>query len=149
MKWTIAMVVAVLVVIFTILASTSPSDVLIFTTQSSDMMIMFAAMVGSLVSQKPLIHRGEISQLLKTTLGVELGRSTIAKLFSPAVGQGCKPACYWGRRPLYRVDDVLAWANARLRHGPGMTAISAKEMPADDIPAKGSEPAARTTDPHL
>jgi hypothetical protein len=103
---TVATIVAILAVMY-LATSISPPDALVVAT-----------VLGTTISEERLIHRGEISQLLKTTLGVELGRSTIAKLFSPAVGQGCKPACYWGRRPLYRVDDVLAWAKSRLRPGP-------------------------------
>jgi hypothetical protein len=126
-----------------------PPDALAFVaTISSPDGIMFV-IIGTIVSQEPLIYRNGISPLLKETLGIELGKSTIAKLFSPAVGQGCEPACYWNKRPMYRPADVITWAKSRLRPGPSMTAISAEEMPADDIPAKGSEPAARTTDPHL
>ncbi len=125
-----------------------PLDALAFTAPiSSPDVIIFT--IATVVFQEPLIYRNEIPPLLKAELGIVLGKSTVAKLFSPAVGQGCEPAAYWNKRPLYRPSDVIAWAKSRLRPGPGMTAISAEEMPADDIPAKGSEPAARTTDPHL
>jgi hypothetical protein len=97
------------------------------------------------ISEEPLIYRNGISPLLKEKLGIELGKSTIAKLFSPAVGQGCEPACYWNKRPLYRPSDVIAWAKSRLRPGHRFMPISMDEMPADHIPAKSAdEPAART-----
>jgi len=104
--------------------------------------ITFLVVAGTVISEAPLIYRSEIPPLLKAELGIVLGKSTIAKLFSPAIGQGCEPACYWNKRPLYRRADVLAWAKSRLRPGPGMTAMSEEA----DIPAKGgSEPAAHTT----
>jgi hypothetical protein len=98
---------------------------------SSPDVIMFTT-IATVVSQEPLIG---ISPLLQEKLGIRLGRSTIAKLFSPAIGQGCAPAAYWNKRPLYRPSDIITWAKARLRPGPGMTQ-SAGETPADDIPAK-------------
>ena len=143
-----ATIVAALAIYFAI--SISPSDALAFATSFvSPDTIAVVTVVSTVISEEPLIYRNGISPLLKEKLGIELGKSTIAKLFSPAVGQGCEPACYWNRRPLYRPADVIAWAKSRLRPGPGMTAISAEEMQADDIPAKGSERAVRTTDPHL
>jgi hypothetical protein len=92
--------------------------------------IAFVVMIGTTIFQEPLIYRNGISPLLKENLGIELGKSTIAKLFSPAVGQGCEPACYWNKRPLYRPADVLAWAKSKLRPGPGVTPMSAEETPA-------------------
>jgi hypothetical protein len=121
-----------------------PPDALAFATSFDTIAVV--TVLGTVVSEEPLIYRNGISPLLKEVLGIQLGKSTIAKLFSPAVGQGCEAVAYWNKRPLYRPADVIAWAKSRLRPGPGMTAISAEEMPADDIPAKGSEPAARTTD---
>jgi hypothetical protein len=117
-------------------------DALAFTAPiSSPDLIAFVAVVGTVISQEPLIYRDGIPSLLRETLGIRLGKSTIAKLFSPAIGQGVEPACYWNRRPLYRPADVLAWAKSRLRPGPGMTAMSAEEI-RTDIPA--SEHTSRT-----
>jgi hypothetical protein len=113
-----------------------PSDALAFAV---------VTVVSTVISEEPLIYRNGISPLLKEKLGIELGKSTIAKLFSPAVGQGCEPACYWNKRPLYRPSDVIAWAKSRLRPGHRFMPISMDEMPADHIPAKSAdEPAART-----
>jgi hypothetical protein len=143
-----ATIVAALAIYFAI--SISPSDALAFATSFvSPDAIAVVTVLGTVVSEEPLIYRDGISPLLQETLGIKLGKSTIAKLFSPAIGQGCGPACYWNKRPLYRPTDVIAWAKSRLRPGPDMKAISAEEIPAEDIPAKGSEPAACTTDPHL
>jgi len=140
-----ATIVAALTIYFAI--SISPSDALAFATSFvSPDTIAVAIALGAVVSEEPLIYRDGISPLLQEKLGIKLGKSTIAKLFSPAIGQGCEPACYWNKRPLYRPTDVIAWAKSRLRPGPGMTV---EEIPADDIPAKGSKPAARSTDPHL
>jgi hypothetical protein len=94
------------------------------------------------VLQKP----DNLKSYRQAELGIVLGKSTVAKLFSPAVGQGCEPAAFWNRRPLYRPADVIAWAKSRLRPGPAMMPISDKEAPASDIPRKdGDEPAARTS----
>jgi hypothetical protein len=154
MKWNIPIIVTVVTIFLATSISITPDAVDMAIPAMSISFVSpdafaFVAWIGAVISQEPLIYRNGISLLLKETLGIKLGKSTIAKLFSPAVGQGCEPACYWNKRPLYRPADVIAWAKSRLRPGPGMTAISAEEMPADDIPAKGSEPAARTTDPHL
>jgi hypothetical protein len=146
-KWTQAImvvrIVAALAIYFAI--SISPSDTLAFATSFvSPDTIAVVAVLGTVVSEEPFIYRDGISPLLKERLGVKLGKSTIAKLFSPAVGQGCEPARYWNKRPLYRPSDVIAWAKSRLRPGPCMAATFAEEMPTDDIPAKGgSDLAAR------
>jgi hypothetical protein len=127
MKTVVMTIMAALAMYFAI--SIAPSDALAFTaTISSPDAITFVTVVGTVISQEPLIYRSGISPLLKEKLGFELGKSTLAKLFSPAVGQGCAPACYWNKRPLYRPADVLAWAKARLRPGPGMMPMSAEEQ---------------------
>jgi len=81
------------VVIYFAISIVTP-DALAFTaTISSPDVIMFAAVASTVISE-PLIYRSEIPPLLKAELGIVLGKSTIAKLFSPAVGQGCEPACF-------------------------------------------------------
>jgi hypothetical protein len=124
-----ATIVVALAIYFAI--SISPSDAVAFATSfvSPDTIAVVTA-VGTVVSEERLIYRNGISPLLKEKLGIELGKSTIAKLFSPAVGQGCEPACYWNKRPLYRPTDVLAWAKSRLRPGPAIMPMSAEESPA-------------------
>jgi hypothetical protein len=118
-----------------------PPDALAFATSFDTIAVV--TVLGTVVSEEPLIYRGAISPLLKETLGIELGKSTIAKLFSPAVGQGCEPAAYWNKRPLYRPSDVIAWAKSRLRPCPAMMSMSAEETRASDIPRNGGdEPAA-------
>jgi len=125
-----ATIVATLAIYFAI--SISPSDALAFATSFvSPDTIAVVTVVSTVISEEPLIYRNGISPLLKEKLGIELGKSTIAKLFSPAVGQGCEPACYWNKRPLYRPSGVIAWAKSRLRPVPGMMATSTEEMPPD------------------
>jgi hypothetical protein len=138
-----ATIVAALAIYFAI--STVPPDALAFTALISPDVIMFTtiATIGTVVSREPLIYRDGISPLLQETLGIKLGKSTIAKLFSPAVGQGCEPAAYWNKRPLYRPSDVIAWAKSRLRPCPAMMSMSAEETPESNIPRNGGdEPAA-------
>jgi hypothetical protein len=125
----VATIVAALAMYFAI--SIVPPDALAFATSfvSRDTIVV-VTVLGTVVSEEPLIYRSAISPLLKEKLGIELGKSTISKLFSPAVGQGCEPAAFWNKRPLYRPSDVISWAKSRLRPGPGMTPMSAEEMPA-------------------
>lgn len=139
-----ATIVAALAMYFVI--SMMLSEVLAFATSFvSPDTIAVVSMLGTVVSEEPLIYRDGISPLLQEKLGIKLGKSTIAKLFSPAIGQGCEPAAYWNKRPLYRPSDIIAWAKSRLRPGHRIMPISVEEMPADHIPAKsGDEPAART-----
>src|SRR5215469_7905502 len=106
-----ATIVAALTIYFAI--SISPSDALAFATSFvSPDTIAVVIVLGIVVSEEPLIYRDGISPLLREKLGIKLGKSTIAKLFSPAIGQGCEPACYWNKRPLYRPTDVIAWAKS-------------------------------------
>src|SRR5262249_49474360 len=99
--------------------SISPSDALAFATSLvSPDTIAIVTVLGTVVPEELLIYRDGISPLLQEKLGIKLGKSTIAKLFSPAIGQGCEPAAYWNKRPLYRPSDVIAWAKSRLRRGP-------------------------------
>ena len=107
--------------------------------------IAFLVLIGAMISDEPLIYRGEIPPLLKAELGIVLGKSTVSKIFSPAVGQGCEPAAFWNRRPLYRPSDVIAWAKSKLRPGPGMTAVSAKEVSADGSAARTRHEESLTT----
>jgi hypothetical protein len=140
-----AAIMATMAMFFAIWIAATPDALAFPTLLVSPAAITFVAVVGTVISQEPLIYRDGIPPLLKETLGIRLGKSTIAKLFSPAIGQGVEPACYWGRRPLYRPADVIAWAKSRLRPGHRIMSISTEEMPADHIPARGAdEPAAST-----
>jgi hypothetical protein len=137
MKWiqwiqTIAPMVVALAAYFATPTPIAPDAVVpaISTLFVSTDPIAFVAVIATTIFQEPLIYRSGIAPLLKEKLGIELGKSTIAKLFSPAVGQGCEPAAFWNKRPLYRPSDVISWAKSRLRPGPGMTPMSAEEMPA-------------------
>ena len=47
--------------------------------------------------------------------GIPMGDSTVDKLCSPAIGQGPRISAWLGRRPLRTPEDVLAWAESRLR----------------------------------
>jgi hypothetical protein len=139
----LATIVAVLAMYFAI--AIMPSDALAFATSFvSHVTIAVVTVLSTVVSEEPLIYRDGISPLLQEKLGIKLGKSTIAKLFSPAIGEGCEPAAYWNKRPLYRPSDVIAWAKSRLRPGPGIAPISAEELPPHEVRAKSvSESEAR------
>jgi hypothetical protein len=62
--------------------------------------------------------------------GIPIGDSTLEKLCMRAVNQGPPVAAWWGRRPLYDPDQVLAWAEARLRPAEAMEPSSSVGEPA-------------------
>jgi hypothetical protein len=57
----------------------------------------------------------DIPAFLYEQRGIRISLSTLEKLCAPACNEGPPVASYWGRRPLRRPDDVLAWADSRLR----------------------------------
>jgi hypothetical protein len=66
------------------------------------------------MNSKPRLTRKQLGERLRER-GYPIGNSTLAKLCAPAIGQG-PPACaWWGNRPLYDLEDAIAWAEARLR----------------------------------
>jgi hypothetical protein len=66
------------------------------------------------MNAKPRLTRKQLGEQLRE-LGYPIGNSTLVKLCSPSVGAGPPPCARWGRRPLYDLDDAVAWAEARLR----------------------------------
>jgi hypothetical protein len=67
------------------------------------------------MNAKPRLTRKQLGEHLRK-LGCPIGNSTLVKLCAPSIGQG-PPACaWWGNRPLYDLEDGIAWAEARLRH---------------------------------
>jgi hypothetical protein len=60
------------------------------------------------------LYMQDVPPLLKEQMGIRMSLASVEKKFSPKVGQGPKPAAYWGNRPVYRPADVLEWAKARL-----------------------------------
>jgi hypothetical protein len=66
------------------------------------------------MNAKPRLTRKQLGEQLRK-LGYPIGNSTLVKLCAPSIGQG-PPACaWWGNRPLYDLEDAIAWAEARLR----------------------------------
>jgi hypothetical protein len=51
--------------------------------------------------------------------GYILGASYFNKLCLPSRKAGPPVAVFWGKRPLYRARDALAWAESRCRPAPG------------------------------
>jgi hypothetical protein len=49
--------------------------------------------------------------------GFPIGDGTLNKLCMPTANEGPPVAAWWGRRPLYDPDEVLTWAEARMRPG--------------------------------
>jgi hypothetical protein len=61
---------------------------------------------------KPLLTRKQLAEELRSA-GYPIGTSTLVKLCCN--GEGPEVSAYWGKRPLYHLDDGIAWAAARLR----------------------------------
>ena len=67
-----------------------------------------------MITKKPLLTRQQLAEELRKA-GYPIGNSTLVKLCAPANGEGPRVTAYWGKRPLYELDDGLAWAETRLR----------------------------------
>jgi hypothetical protein len=61
------------------------------------------------------ITHKEIATVVREETGIPVGKSTVAKKCSPAIGGGPPVAAWIGRCPLYKRDDVIAWAKSLLR----------------------------------
>jgi hypothetical protein len=59
------------------------------------------------------LTRREAARYVREILGRPISFSTASKL--AAVGEFAPAALWWGRRPLYRRDDLRSWAEARSR----------------------------------
>jgi len=70
--------------------------------------------------------------------GFPIGTATWTKLTSPGSTGKDGPVCcgYWGRRPLFRPTDLIAWAEGRLRP----TADSAAALADDSWVSTGRPP---------
>jgi hypothetical protein len=64
------------------------------------------------VTSKPRLRRQEASAYLLATHGIPISRSTLEKM---AVNGGGPSITYFGRIPLYDVEQLDAWAMRRLR----------------------------------
>ena|SRR5262252_1645744 len=73
-------------------------------------------------SPEPFLLMKEIGPFIRQQTGIPVSTSTVQKACSPAIGDGPKPAAWFGRRPLYARADVLAWAQARLSAEPRRSA---------------------------
>jgi hypothetical protein len=63
---------------------------------------------------KRYLVQTEIGAFLRAR-GYPYGDSTIQKYCSPAINEGPPVAAWQGRRPLRTPNDVIAWAESRLR----------------------------------
>jgi hypothetical protein len=66
------------------------------------------------VSERLLLMQ-DIPAFIYEQRGVRISLSSLEKLCAPSVNEGPPVALYWGRRPLRRPADVLAWVDRRLR----------------------------------
>ena len=62
------------------------------------------------------LTRRQAADYIREELGRPMSFSTASKL--AALGEFAKPALWWGRRPLYRRDDLRAWAETRSQRQP-------------------------------
>jgi hypothetical protein len=60
-------------------------------------------------------------------LGYPLTQSYFNKLCLPSVNAGPPVSKWWGKRPLYTLDDGIAWAEARCGSSPSGLVRSALE----------------------
>ncbi len=58
-----------------------------------------------------LLTRRQAAAYINDTLGRLMSFSTAQKL--GALGEFAEPALWWGRRPLYRAEDLERWAEGR------------------------------------
>jgi hypothetical protein len=60
-----------------------------------------------------LLTRRAAVEYINAVLGYPLSYSTAMKLAAQRLF--CEPARIWGRRPLYAIEDLRAWCEARSR----------------------------------
>jgi hypothetical protein len=66
--------------------------------------------------------------------GYPLTVSYFNKICLPSVGDGPPVAKWWGKRPLYNLEDALAWAKSRCSSEPGK--LIAPQVEREKLPAK-------------
>jgi hypothetical protein len=66
----------------------------------------------------PLLTREQL-RLKLNELGYPLTDSYFRKICLPTFSAGPPVAKWWGKRPLYRLDEGLAWAESRCGSSPG------------------------------
>ena len=64
------------------------------------------------------VTRQELLRHIKEKLGVPVTDGTMAQMCMPSRNQGPPVAAYWGRRPIYNLEEGLAWARERLQPAP-------------------------------
>lgn len=64
--------------------------------------------------KKPLLTREQLRHELNAR-GYPMSASYFSKLCLPSVGGGPPIDRQWGKRPLYRLEDALAWAESRCK----------------------------------
>jgi hypothetical protein len=60
--------------------------------------------------------------------GYPLTASYFNKISLPSVNAGPPVAKWWGKRPLYLLDEALAWAESRCRSSPGKLAQTSSRV---------------------
>jgi hypothetical protein len=63
-----------------------------------------------------LLTRRQAADYIRDVLGRPMSFSTAQKL--AALGEFAEPALWWGRRPLYRREELQAWVEKRGRSHP-------------------------------
>src|SRR5262245_784265 len=74
-----------------------------------------------------LVTREQLRQHL-ISLGFPIAFGTMHRLCSPAVNQGPPIHGYWGRHPVYRLEDGIAWARARFARMACVTGSSPRAL---------------------
>jgi hypothetical protein len=73
---------------------------------------------AALFAPEQLLTRERL-RLQLNEMGFPLTVSYFQKICLPSVKAGPPVAKYWGKRPLYRLDEALAWAESRCGSSPG------------------------------
>jgi hypothetical protein len=81
----------------------------------------------TLLTRKPLL-------LKLNERGFPLTMSNLNKLCLPSVNGGPPVAKWWGKRPLYNLEDALAWAESLCSSKPGK--LIAPQVEREKLPAK-------------
>ena len=67
------------------------------------------------MSDEKYLMLQDLSEFIRERRGIRVALSSLEKMVAPANGSGPPVASRWGRRPLFRPADVLAWADARMQ----------------------------------
>ena len=81
---------------------------------------------------KSILLTREQLRLKLNERGYPLTASYFNKISLPSVNAGPPVAKWWGKRPLYRLEDALVWAESRCTAKPGKL-VRRTELPTEAV----------------